>query len=216
MNEITIEMILDTNEVIERFHSKRNEVNLISNHSKKFVLKKFYEEEFLKMEVEILRGLQSLDIVPQLLEVKPPYILSEYIEGELYLERFTRNEEQGINSQTMISELLHGLSIFYGATLSANGQYIRNDINFRNFIYDNSKVKMLDFEQCKLGEIEEDIGKIMAFALMYDPIRTPWKQKFIGEFKKESILLFNLDETAIVNHFETELKNMETRRGLKR
>ncbi|MFI3174073.1 MAG: hypothetical protein R3Y53_02585 [Bacillota bacterium] len=207
-----IEALLKNKEVVERFYSKRNVVELVKYENELYVLKRFQNLSLLEKEVEILTLLDCEMCVPVVVDTFFDCLLLEYIDGELYLDRFMRYEENDLDCDDLVKEMLIFLQLFYSRTKTPQGQRIVNDVNFRNYIFRNETIIGFDFEQAKFGEIEEDIGKIMSFALMYSPENTPWKQRFAECFLRNSVELLQLDKEKIEYYALQEMNAIKERR----
>ena len=86
------------------------------------------------------------------------------------------------------------------------------DVNFRNFII-REKVYGIDLEECREGEIEEDIGSLCAYGLTYSPTFTPWKMIMIGTLFQILCSEFNLDKELVRKKIYQELLILARRRG---
>ena len=73
----------------------------------------------------------------------------------------------------------------------------------------------VDFEDCKVGEIEEDIGKFIAFFLTYDPSFTSWKRSVAESMKSLCRDTMDVDIPRISLEIEKELGRMALRRNIK-
>ena len=70
----------------------------------------------------------------------------------------------------------------------------------------------VDFEDVQPGNPEEDLGEIAAFALMYRPENTPWKQQLVKYWLSISAELFNVEMEALTREMLRELEFMKIRR----
>ncbi len=209
---------------IETYQSKRNHVCLVQYKEHKYVLKEMNDQSLWKKEIGVLRQLSSAGVsVPCIIEAEYPYIVLEYLDGELLLDLFNEYEEKCCGQsdmQQLIEMWLEWLEGFYNTTKLLFGEtYICLDINFRNYILreKNCRLQMywIDFEQCRPGIIEEDMGRIMAFALMYEPVDTEWKKEFIRLFVKMAVERFDLNKALVQKEYEQELLAMKIRRKYK-
>ena len=117
--------------------------------------------------------------VPQVFIIQDQYVIMEYIEGKTLLETIEEREvdyklKKGCcyqSNQQLISALIEWLKNFYRY---ADERIILKDINLRNFIINNDgEIYGFDFEDCDVGKIKEDVGKLCAYILTYDPPFTP-------------------------------------------
>ena len=234
-----IELLKD-NCIVANCISKRNEVMLVKDENGDlYILKKMSQIQEQKYELELLQLLHENGVaVPRIIEVWENYILMEYIEGDLLLEVYektelleTHAEEKTDNSigeglfncgnkinqemSSLIIEILFDwLEKFYQATRKYYGkQWILNDVNFRNFIIQEKKIYGIDMELCGPGVIEDDLGKMAAFAENYIPSNTEWKQGFVKLFIDSGIERFHVDRDSVELFYRKELNEIRKRRG---
>ncbi len=162
-------------EVIKRFVSRKNEVDLVSC--------KVAGEEllFIKKTHKTVAGAENESIfLEKLLESKVPvprlYALDNNI---LYLEHldgyiFTDLLEHNLIPVHIWTEALaRWFWTLHSSLKSEDGQVVlKNDNNLRNFIFSSNKVFGLDFEEYTLGFPEEDIGQVCAYILANRPAFT--------------------------------------------
>lgn len=200
-----------------KLYSKRNSVYRIYNNSKTFIVKKFYDTNYMLIEAEILNILlHSKASVPKLISVSNDEVILEDL-GDLTFLDWLKKEERNssVTYHKMIIKFLSFLQKFYKTTNEYYGkQYIINDVNLRNFLVNNNKIYGIDFEQCKEGKIESDIGKIIAYIITYEPIATDWKFKFINDFIHIFLLNFNLNVVLLIKEIKLELYNIVERRNI--
>lgn len=223
-------MLLDNNflqkhqieeyQVIKQFNSKKNKVYLIKalvapNLIKEYVFKE--QPSKLKKETEILLRLRTKGVnVPEIIYIGQKHILMEYIPGQTLLEYICQLERENIGLikiKIVFENLARWLNDFYlSASYSHN---ILGDLNFRNFILFGGKtVYGIDFEDCRQGYREEDIGRLCAFGLTYRPEFTGWKlktYKFLFHFMVKEL---KLNPELTKEYFIKELNSIKERRGL--
>ena len=178
-----------------RFSSKRNGVFLTKNGPEHLVVKVYAQPGTnLKKEKEMLLELKKRGVaVPRIVEADHESITMEYLEGPLLLDIFEQQEKIAGSQGKLLAEpvraaihsLCRWLTHFYSAArhIGDGSQLILGEVNFRNFII-REQIFGIDFEQCRPGQIEEDIGKLCAFALTYSPPFTPWKIAAAAELFK--------------------------------
>lgn len=209
--------------VKHRFSSKRNCVFLIKTGLVNLVVKVYPSPGTnLKKETKILLELKKKGVaVPRIVETDDESITMEYLEGPLLLDIFEWQERlAGSHSKSLtepvyvtIHSLCRWLISFYDASRDMGGeQIILGEVNFRNFIV-KEKIYGIDFEECRHGWIEEDIGKLCAFALTYSPSFTPWKIAAAGEIFKVLTGEMNLDRERVKEEILKELLAVATRRN---
>jgi len=203
---------------VKEYFSRVNSVFLIeslSNKNQQFILKDFgNNSDMIRAE---LTGIKIFEIVsPKIYYSDDRYLVHEYIPGATFLSCFEDAEKTDSDPGELITHLIEFLKSAYD---SAPG-YILGDINFNNFIIRGNSLQVngvlpisfIDYESVKLGEIEEDLGRIIAFALTYDPPFTEWKQRFAKKFIERTVTLLNASEEKINRHKELEFSAMKTRR----
>ena len=196
--------------------SKRNEVFRIVEEGKSYILKRFTDQKDMKREIEILELLNNKGIkVPLILGMKENALFLEDLGTNTLLEWYETQEKKKLLSYgEMLRKLLEWIKQFYSVTSEYyEEQMILTDINFRNFILKDEEIYGIDFEQVQPGRIEVDAGKIVAFALTYEPVMTKWKWCFCNEFIEIFSTEFNMNKDFILKERDFELKEMEKRRG---
>ena len=200
-----------------KLNSKRNSVYRINNNSKTYIVKKFNDINYMLIEAEILNILlHSKASVPKIISVSNDEVILEDLGDITFLDWLVKEEKNSsVSYHKMIIKLLGFLQKFYKATNEYYGkQYIINDINLRNFLVNNNKVYGIDFELCKEGRIEADIGKMIAYIITYDPVATDWKFKFINDFAHIFLLNFNLNVVLLIKEIKLELYKIMAKRKL--
>ncbi len=181
------------------YPSKRNKVyqkngNVVKCHSC---------HRKLKREAAALTALYNAGLaVPRLLECSRRTLLLEYVEGTTYAdlsESITYREA---------SALAHWLADYHSIT-----NRLRGDVNLRNFLWTGRRCVGVDFEDPPaVGEREEDQGKIIAFAVTYDPIFSANKIK-CGELLLHAFLQTGGDQNKIRNAYLREILALKARRN---
>ncbi|MFI3237457.1 MAG: hypothetical protein R3Y47_05430 [Lachnospiraceae bacterium] len=199
--------------------SKRNSVMLIERDGMRMILKEIKEEEAFTCEKTQLELLHKGGVrVPTIQYCEGLSLGLSYLEGETLLDHYLQLETEGASEEVVdvIDSLLDWFEGFYRINKALDGsQMIKSDMNFRNFLLVHGEVYGIDFEQVKIGEIEEDIGRMAAFALMYDPIETEFKKMFVHKFIVSSIERLSLSEDKVRQYYEDELSAMKIRRAKK-
>lgn len=208
---------------IQKFYSKRNEVYLVKDieepDGENHVLKVFkgrQKERRKRIEENFLKDTgKSFLHVPELLLVGKDYLLMEYINGSTLLDILIRNEKSGSSDDQPFYAVIDFIYDYCQLTLKLTGQnHILKDINLRNFIYRENELYRIDFEDCAPGYIEEDIGKLFAFILTYDPVFTGWKILKIMNLFKYLSEKYSVPAGDIRAEMKRELISIEGRRGL--
>lgn len=205
--------------VDKKFESKKNDVFLIDASGdegiSKYVVKCYKcEESFLK-ETQILNILIAQNVnVPKVYYTGTQYIITEYLGENTLLNAVSRSESRKDSICSLSTELCKWMSSFYAAAgQELSEPVILWDMNFRNFIL-KDKLYCVDFEDCRKGCPEEDIGRACAFFVTYDPMFTEWKIKMLGQFFNILVDGLSLDRKSVIEEFKKELSSMEKRRGV--
>jgi len=208
---------------IQKFYSKRNGVYLVEDtddsNGENYVLKIFKgreKEKRKRVEENFLKDLSiSFLHVPELLSNKKDYLLMEYIKGNTLLDILIRHEESSSSDDWPFLMAIDFIYDYCRHTLRSMGRsYILKDINLRNFIYKGNQLYRIDFEDCAPGYIEEDLGKLFAFILTYDPVFTDWKISRVRNLFKYLSEKYSADTSSIRSEMEKEFISMEVRRGI--
>lgn len=178
--------------------------------------------EMLELENKVLGILRRAVIkAPQVIARGETSLLMEYIPGKTLLEIYSNegllNKKSSLQPSTyqIIDSLCNWLKNFYIITRKEFGyQAILGDPNFRNFIF-NQELFGIDFEEVHQGDIEEDIGRLCAFALTYDPPLTKWKHRFVDCLTAKITTEMHLDRKSISRYVVKIVEEVDTRRRWK-
>jgi len=198
---------------VKKFFSRIHSVYLLETcdgNNSKYILKDF-ENNLDRITAE-LAGINTFKkLSPKVIFSDNRYILHEYFPRETFLYHFEEAEKNESNSELLTISLLNFLESIYDY---APG-FILGDINFANFIVsDNNCIRFIDFENVCQGMIEDDLGRIAAFALTYNPAFTDWKYDFTIHFIKSSMQILNVSEEKIFSYMKEEFEAMKTRRNM--
>ncbi len=214
--------------VEKKFISRKNNVYLVKtnkpgNKNKYLVCKEYSRPDRMPEERKMLSLLKEKGApVPEIYGGGDHYILLEYLEGPLFADFFFWQESvSGSESNFLtgpayqsIYSLCCWFKDFYAASRAIAGkQLIMGDVNFRNFII-RERIYGIDFEECREGKIEEDLGSLCAFGLTYWPPFTPWKMAMIGELFQIFSSEFCLDKELVKQELQRELLFLSSRRGV--
>ncbi|MFI3176295.1 MAG: hypothetical protein R3Y67_02250 [Eubacteriales bacterium] len=196
-----------------RLESRRNEVWLVEDEEI-YIQKRYTRPESKQRELlylEIMKGMH----VPVVERVEEEWVQLSYLEGSLLIDVYEELERQQASPLHMIRQLVNSLEEFYQKTQEYFGKPHRlGDMNFRNYIIRKNTCYRIDLEECTQGTIEEDIGRLMAFAMWYDPICTNWKEAFILTLKNECEERFQIQGEKIQGYYEDEVGRIKIRRGI--
>lgn len=215
-------------QVVRQFRSKRNQVCLVrvsrtDGTAGELVVKRAGEQVVdLSREASLQALLHQRGLaVPRVLLAKPRCLVMQYITGETlvdYLEQVER--EYPLCPETLQSavrplaqQLAAWLQRFYRITADSFGRaMIRGDVNLRNFLVRDGKIFGVDFEDARPGDMAEDAGRILAFALTYDPAFTPWKRAIVEELSLAFREVLQLAAEPLQRAMEAELQAIRERR----
>ena len=216
------------NYVVEKkFTSKKNNVYLLSSaqpgeEGQYLVYKEFSSPNRMQKEIEMLSMLKDNGLpVPQILIIGKDYIGLEYLEGTLLLDCYCDLERTDGSSTEPLPEsvylfiyaLCSWFKIFYRVVRHITGkEIIMGDVNLRNFIV-KDKIYGIDFEECREGSIEEEIGSLCAFALTYDPSFTIWKTTMVKELQRIFCEELKLDRELVKKEITKQLLFLAQIRG---
>jgi len=177
----------------------------------------------IAVETRVLDMLRQSNItVPKIINKNGTRLVLEYIEGSLLVdfcseqEKVSSNDTPSAEVLKVIRQLSDWLKAFYETTHKAFGrQMVLGDPNFRNFIV-NDEIYGFDFEDILPGIVENNISRICAYALTYDPPFTAWKYEFITEFISAMELVMRIDREEVLKGIPKELELIRTRRQSKK
>lgn len=197
--------------------SKRNDVYRIIDGDKKYISKTFINLLDMKRETDNLNLLKKFDInVPEIMSIENNTVALEDLGDLTLLDWYVQIEiDNSCDYKGIIIKLCMWLKKFYDVTgIYYKKQVILYDVNFRNFIIKNGKIYGIDFEKSCEGKIESDLGKIVAYALTYNPIMTEWKLKFADELINMLSIELKVNKKLIIKEKEKELKKIIERRKI--
>jgi tRNA A-37 threonylcarbamoyl transferase component Bud32 len=212
----------------KQFVSKKNKVHLVrailgDGSTRSFVVKEYLDNHHsIQREADILEGLYREGIsVPRLYYRGEGSIVMEYIKGSALLDVMTDAEyiaREGIdyiNVKGISSHVSRWLEVFYKVAERITGEKtILWDINLRNFLV-GYKLYGIDFEDCRKGAVEEDMGRLMAYIVTYEPAFTPFKIQFAREVYSALAIRVPLDSDRVMAEMEKEFDAIRERRGMK-
>jgi len=198
-----------------KLRSKRNNVFRIVEDEGTYILKKFENHENYIREKEVLSILKKAGInVPSIIKAEENYLYLEDLGEVNFLEWYEEQEKNNALNISMVYELCSWFKDFYSAVFEFyKKQFILYDVNFKNFIICDNKVYGIDFEQVKPGHIEEDAGRLSAFALTYNPSMTEWKMDFRNILINILSNELNIEKEKIISEENKELAAIKKRRG---
>lgn len=214
-------------QIEKQFNSKKNKVYLVRADiegagQKRFVLKQYKgRRRSASREADILVELYKRGVsVPELYYRGAKSIVIEYVNGPTLIDVMTDAEYIAgqkfdyINAKGMASHIARWLDDFYKAMEQITGRsIILWDINLRNFLV-GYKLYGIDFEECREGAYEEDLGRLLAFIVTYAPAFTPYKIEFAREVYNALGRRLDLDRDRVMAETAKEFDAIRDRRGM--
>lgn len=214
-------------QIEKQFNSKKNRVYLVragieGAGGKRFVLKHYKgRRSSILKEADILAELHKRGIsVPELYYRGARSIVMEHVNGPTLIDVMTDAEYMAgqkfdyVNAKGMASHIARWLDNFYKAMEQITGKsIILWDINLRNFLV-GYKLYGIDFEDCRQGAYEEDLGRLLAFIVTYAPAFTPYKIEFAKEVYNALGRRLALDRDRVMAEMLNEFDAIRKRRGM--
>lgn len=197
--------------------SKRNQVHRIIKDNERYIVKEFSNVEDFKREIEIIKVLKYNDCnVPNILDIQDNMLLLEDLGDNTLLNWYEEKEKaNSLDYVDILTKLIKWMDVFYRTTANQYSvSHILNDVNFRNFIIKDNEIYGIDFEQSVHGRVETDAGKLIAFALTYDPVMTKWKIGFSNLLLDTLSEGLGIEQEQIVQECNKELILIKKRRGI--
>lgn len=196
--------------------SKRNKVFRAIENNNTYIIKEFTNKENLNKEKEILNLLKIYRVTaPEIIKAENNSLYLSDLGDNTFLQWYERAEKQNAFDVYMVNELCKWFKRFYMVLNNHfKEQKILNDVNFRNFLIYENTIYGIDFELVKTGCIEEDAGKLLAFALTYTPVMTEWKINFRNIFLDILSKELNINKEKVIEEEKKELLLIEKRRGI--
>jgi len=184
-----------------------------SKRRAKYVWKQ-YETGDPAYEAEMLRSLRAGGVnVPELIAEQVEGLLIEHISGESLcemLQRLEEEDEDGVFAADLLAEWLKG---YYAAA----GGKCRGDINLRNFICEEGTGQLfsVDFEDVGFCSREYDAAAVLAYVLNYEPVFTPWKQRWARAGAAVFVARLNIEVQLLQDEYAKALDDLCLRRSVK-
>lgn len=197
--------------------SKRNTVFRVMTDEGTHISKEFVNDEDFNKEVEVINILKSAGVkAPTVIKAENKILLLQDLGTLTFLDWYEEQEKNNKSEDSIVYKLCFWLKNFYKAVYEYyNEQKILTDVNFKNFIIKDNEIYGIDFEQVSKGEISEDAGRLLAYALTYDPVMTGWKINFRNRFIDIMSKELNISKDKIISAEKQELAAIEKRRGIK-
>ena len=152
--------------------SRRNDVVRLCTKEGSVIRKRYLSEDSYECEMRQLAQLQQKGVpVPRVLYHEPAVA---FLEDMGYISFLDVLDMDGGLDNKPVQALLRFMFSFYEAA-----QGIRGDINLRNFLYRDGICYGVDFEEpIQDGSKEEDMGRMIAYVLTYDPAFDQRRERF--------------------------------------
>ncbi|MCL1982209.1 MAG: molybdopterin-guanine dinucleotide biosynthesis protein B [Clostridiales bacterium] len=203
----------------ERLASKKNRVfkrQRIINGQKRFVVEKeISDPRRFRIEFLMYNALRHSGIrIPRLFDIElgKGMLVFEYIDGEVALDALSDRH----HAELALSQIAMWMADFYETTYEEfDEQWILGDIHLRNFIYnkDSQTVTGFDFEDAKVGAIEQDVARMFLFIATYEPEYSTSHMELAEYFLSESLAMLNLDKGRLLEELHNEAEHMAVRRN---
>ena len=194
------------------FKSKRNKVFLRGG----IVEKHFASEKCALIESETLERLRVAGVrVPEICIKGATVLKMRYIPGKTLPDLIEHLENCRVASEPgeLAGKLIGWLETFYSAVNTERTGEIRGDVNGRNFIFDDLDCWGVDFEETVYGAREQDIGRIAAFVLTYDPPGTELKYNLADTIMRKAEQILGIDMEEACRQRDMELEAISLRRA---
>jgi RIO-like serine/threonine protein kinase len=176
--------------------------------------KHFISAAAAAFEAYELRRLRAVGVrVPQVYALDGAVVKMQYIPGEALpdiIERLDNSDSSGF--EAMADGLIGWLGDFYRAADTDSTGEIRGDVNGRNFLFDGACCWSVDFEERVYGVKEQDIGRLIAFILTYDPPGTPLKTAFADVLLSKAVDSLGVKREEALNLRDLEFQAIRQRR----
>lgn len=198
-----------------KLESRRNDVFRVWKTDKTVICKQFRDEDRCQNEERFLRLLKGHGLeVPTVFECSDNRLILEDLGDTTLLDWYEAAEQANdTNYQEVLFKLAQWMKRFYSITKAQTGaSFILSDVNFKNFILKEAVLYGIDFEETTTGDVLSDCVQLGAFALMYDPIATPWKQDFVKALFSTLESVLGIDKKLLYAEYEQAVKKMTLRR----
>jgi tRNA A-37 threonylcarbamoyl transferase component Bud32 len=200
----------------KKFYSKKNTVSYVIYNDKPRILKWFAPgfKKQMKNEFKILnKGISKLNM-PTVYEMDEDnnLLIMSYIPGKNVCD-IINNENESYDYKTkIIIKLAVWLKNFHEHFKSDNTYNLRGDSILRNFIL-TDRLWGVDFEESRIGKIEEDISDICTSIITTDPMYTDDKYKLCKIFLESYSRAYMLNFEKIRKELSYSLLRTMIQRG---
>jgi len=211
-------------EIKKKFQSRENNVYLIraykdNNEAWDLVVKRTKSRYAIKREIEILKHLNEHGVMtPEIYYYTSNLMVMKYISGETMSDKFLLHDKKtSTELKQLIEELINWFISYYKAMANWNKNlYIKADINLTNFIISNDfndKIYGLDFENCRPGIVEEDIGRLCANILICNPSNFTYNHELLHTIIKITAQEIRIDPDRAIKEMKVVLERSTDKIG---
>ncbi|WP_158212345.1 phosphotransferase [Natranaerobius trueperi] len=166
--------------------------------------------------------------VPKLIYSSKQIIITQYIEGPLLVNELFKHGHDileadllGDTLEKIYVELANIKTVVKPSQCAQKpqlqeGQMILGDMNLRNFILNREDVRIyrIDFESVGYGSLSQDLGKLCAFCITYDPPFTDEKIRLTKRLFNSLLDRFFMLKSEVKNEIFLELSQISKRRKI--
>lgn len=213
-DEVVQGLGIATYRALEKFYSRRNEVwklevKTCEGVDRLLVAKRFSNSSHCSREAGLLSGLAQRGApVPEVLYHWSGWMVTEYIEGPLLLDVFF--------CEPLLLMFGDNLERLYRALGQIDAGIVLGDMNLRNFILnrERNRIYRVDLESAGAGDVPEDLGKLCAFCLTYDPPFTEDKMEITRALLHHLVGRLQAPVEQVKEEVLLELLRIESRRRM--
>jgi|GEM_PF-290270 len=194
------------------FKSKQNRVSPCVFEGRPAVRKVFSAPGRLETEAAAIEALRAGGAaVPETLGSADGAMIYERIDGPTLLEALESGRFTDEAAESLAAWLVRcRISLERAFTQPT----ILGDIHLANFILHDGRVYGVDFEECRPGIFEEDVGRLLAYIVTYEPAFSDYElaaaQALLGALRKRT----ELDDRALIAALDDAFALLFERRGV--
>lgn len=175
------------------------------------VLKIFSQKQRMDRELEVKDILKKYRMkTPDVLNVFSSAVVYQMIDAPNVLSLLDWGEEANISPREVGKWLIKICN--YLLEYNQVTGLILGDSNLRNFLLFDNEIWGIDFEVSKRGGVEEDIGRLIAFIITYDPKFSKVKLCACRLLMNEIKQWPNLCISSVIHYYLLEISNICVRR----
>lgn len=170
--------------IIKEFKSKKNNVYLVEDCCRIFIMKEFRNcENYFREKSHYLILCNSTLEIPKIIkwDDKNCIFFMEFLEGITALDAIVKSEKEEDSdcAINILKSIFVWLKKFHSIKEIKSKKLSFHDMNFRNFIltyHGQEKFYGIDFESFEEGSLLTDLGKLIGMYLNYDEKYSMFKQ----------------------------------------